>query len=207
MQPHGQPTAPQNPQRTTGLPEVVSRRSAGEIKSAVDQLAAGIAKNYGDDEHLAIVGIANGGIELSKRLAASLEKRLAREVPHGIIDISFHRDDIGIRPITHITMPTELWFDVDDRTIVLVDDVLFSGRTVRAAINEIFDQGRPEAIELCALFDRGHRKLPIQARFVGIAEPVAEGFKVQVLLDNEAPERDEIKIIRTQPEPTENPSP
>ncbi|MDF3036135.1 MAG: pyrR [Paucimonas sp.] len=121
-----------------------------------------IRSAVGSDDKLAVVGIHSGGAWLAKRLAAELklEDRL------GFIDVSFYRDDYAERGLHAEVKPTQIPFDVNDATILLVDDVLYTGRTTRAAINELFDYGRPRRILLAALIDRGGRELPIAADFV-----------------------------------------
>jgi pyrimidine operon attenuation protein/uracil phosphoribosyltransferase len=126
------------------------------------QLLAQIKNQTADIQKLAIVGIYSGGAWLAERLVADL----ALENPVGFIDVSFYRDDYAKKGLHPDVKPTKIPFDVDDATIILVDDVLYTGRTTRAAINELFDYGRPAKIMLAALFDRGGRELPIAADFV-----------------------------------------
>ncbi len=135
-----------------------------------------------------LLGVANGGIELARRLAAKLGARA------GTLDISFHRDDIGRHPIPKEFAPTQIPADVDRATIVLVDDVLFSGRTVKAALDELFDHGRPTKVELAVLVDRGGRRMPMAADYVGITLAPSSGEKVVVTLDPTSPKRDSIRI-------------
>lgn len=126
------------------------------------QLLAQIKNQTADIQKLAIVGIYSGGAWLAERLVADL----ALENPVGFIDVSFYRDDYAKKGLHPDVKPTKIPFDVDDSTIILVDDVLYTGRTTRAAINELFDYGRPAKIMLAALVDRGGRELPIAADFV-----------------------------------------
>ncbi len=118
------------------------------IDSIANSIANSIADKHRDHKELVIVGIANGGIPFSINLARALEKNLGHPVPCGSVDISFHRDDIGHKPITSIDNPTVLPVNIEDATVILADDVLFSGRTARAALNEIFDQGRRDGRDL-----------------------------------------------------------
>ena len=135
-----------------------------------------------------MLGIANGGIPLARRLCARAGIRRV-----GDLDISFHRDDIGRHPIPKEFTPTLLPGDVNGATVLLVDDVLFSGRTVKAALDELFDHGRPAKVELAVLVDRGSRKLPIVADFSGTTLSAREGEEVVVSLGDD-PSQDQIVI-------------
>jgi pyrimidine operon attenuation protein/uracil phosphoribosyltransferase len=142
-----------------------------------------VEKNPGGS--IAIVGIHRRGAVLAKRLHALTSELLEQSVPLGYADIAFYRDDLSIRqtdarlsaPVVHAT---ELDFPIDGRTIVIVDDVLYTGRTVRAAIDEIFDYGRPARVQLAALVDRGHRELPIRPDYVGKNIPTSQQQRVNV---------------------------
>jgi pyrimidine operon attenuation protein/uracil phosphoribosyltransferase len=119
------------------------------------------------DGTIALVGIHRRGAILAQRLHTLTSELLATEVPLGFVDISFYRDDLSMRPSAPIVHATQLEFPIEGRTIVIVDDVLYTGRTVRSAIEAIFDYGRPERVQLATLIDRGHRQLPIKPTFVG----------------------------------------
>jgi pyrimidine operon attenuation protein / uracil phosphoribosyltransferase len=178
---------PSSPQRIL-VPET-RRIESAEIHSAIGRLAQAIRQRHADNRSIFLLGIANGGIELAKRLA--------REIPHaraGIIDISFHRDDIGRHPIPKEFAPTQIPGDVNNAQVILVDDVLFSGRTVKAALDELFDHGRPHSVELAILVDRGNRKLPISADYCGITATTTAREKVVVSLDPADPTKDAIEI-------------
>lgn len=168
---------------------------AEDIHSAISRLAAAISERHGGTKKLLLLGIANGGVELTQRLAASL-KGLAPGLSAivGTVDISFHRDDIGRHPIPKEFSPTYIPTDVHGSTIVLVDDVLFSGRTVKAALDELFDHGRPAKVELAVLVDRGGQLLPIAADYVGIKLPTAPTEKVVVTLEAADPKKDSIRV-------------
>ena len=148
-----------------------------------------LEKNTGDDR-LAIVGIHTRGAFLARRLHAILRDIARRDVPLGELDISFYRDDVaargayGVVPATPnpIVKSTDLDFEVDGATVVLVDDVLFTGRTIRAAMDSLFDIGRPRTIQLLVFVDRGHRELPIRADYVGKSLPTSRRERVQVRL-------------------------
>ena len=159
-----------------------------EIEAAIERLAAAISARHPSPEGLLVLGIANGGVELAHRLARRLRARV------GTVDISFHRDDIGRQPIPKEFAPTQIPADVQGATILLVDDVLFSGRTVKAALDELFDHGRPSRVELAVLVDRGGRRLPLAADYVGLSLPSPDGEKVVVVLDPTQPRRDLVRI-------------
>ncbi len=161
---------------------------AAEVEAAIGRLAAAIAARHPSRAGVMILGIANGGIELARRLGERLR------IPAGIVDISFHRDDFGSHPIPKETTASRLPAEVQGATVILVDDVLVPGRTEKAAINEIFDHGRPEAVELAVLVDRGCRRLPFTADHCGLRLPAAERQRVSVRLDSADPRRDAINI-------------
>ena len=161
---------------------------SAEVQAAIDRLAAAIVARHPNPRGLLLLGIANGGIELARRLGERLR------LPAGIVDISFHRDDFGSQPIPKETTSSRIPGEVQGATVILVDDVLFTGRTVKAAINEIFDHGRPEAVELAVLVDRGGRRLPFAADHLGLELPAAGNRRVSVRLDPADPRRDEIRI-------------
>lgn len=157
-----------------------------QIQPAIHQLATAIARRHPAPPPL-LLGIANGGIIVARRLAALLPGAVC-----GVIDGSFHRDDIERHPIPKEFSPTQIPADVNGAAVVLVDDVLFSGRTVKAALDELFDQGRPATVELAVLVDRGGRRLPIAADYCGLTVAAADGQKVVVALDPEDPRNDAI---------------
>lgn len=130
---------------------------------------------------IALAGIMTRGVDMAGRLAERIERIEGTAVPVGSLDISFYRDDVATRlsPEVHTT---DIPYEVEDRTIVLVDDVLYTGRTIRAAMDAIMDYGRPAAVQLAVLVDRGHRELPIRADFVGKNVPTARRERVKVLL-------------------------
>lgn len=153
-----------------------------------------VEKNQASDE-LAIVGIHTRGAIVARRVHALVSELTGQEVPLGDLDISFYRDDIEARapesaPVVHAS---HLDFDLEGRTVVLVDDVLFTGRTVRAAVDALFDYGRPQRVQLAVLADRGHRELPIRADYVGKNLPTSRDERVFVRL-SEHDELDEVAI-------------
>jgi pyrimidine operon attenuation protein/uracil phosphoribosyltransferase len=159
-----------------------------EVHAAIGRLAASIEARHGAGKPLLVLGIANGGVALARRLGSRLGLKRV-----GFLDISFHRDDIGTHPIPKEIAPTLVPGDVDGAHVLLVDDVLFTGRTVKAALDELFDHGRPATVELAVLVDRGNRRLPVAADFAGIVLSAAEDEDVVVSLADD-PARDRIEI-------------
>ena len=145
------------------------------------------------DGAIAIVGIHRRGAVLAQRLHTLTCELVQHDIPLGDVDIAFYRDDLTIRPSAPIVQATHLEFPIDDRTIVIVDDVLYTGRTVRAAIDEIFDYGRPARVQLAALVDRGHRELPIRPDYVGKNIPTSQDQRVNVRVE-EVDGLDEVTI-------------
>jgi pyrimidine operon attenuation protein/uracil phosphoribosyltransferase len=137
-----------------------------------------VEKNAG--RPIALVGIHRRGAHLATRLHALVEDLLDEDVPRGDIDIAFYRDDVASRPIDPAVHASHLPFRLDGRTVVLVDDVLYTGRTVRAGIEALFDYGRPDRVQLAVLADRGHRELPIRPDYVGKNLPTARNERVNV---------------------------
>jgi pyrimidine operon attenuation protein/uracil phosphoribosyltransferase len=152
------------------------------IERALMRMAHEIVERNQEEGSIALVGIRTHGVPLARRLGAKLQAILGRELPTGELDISMHRDDLGLRSAPPQVGPSNIAFDVNDRTIVLVDDVLFTGRTIRAALDEIADFGRPRRIQLAILVDRGHRELPIRPDFIGKNVPTAPDERVGVRL-------------------------
>jgi pyrimidine operon attenuation protein/uracil phosphoribosyltransferase len=141
--------------------------SASEIDRTLVRLAHEILEKSDDLDKLAFIGIRRRGVPLAQRLARKIESLEKRAVPVGVLDISFYRDDLSTVDVKPVVSATDIPFSVHGKDIILVDDVLYTGRTVRAALDALFDQGRPARVQLLALIDRGHRELPIEARFVG----------------------------------------
>lgn len=153
---------------------------ADAMRRAITRIAHEVVERNSGTSDLVLVGIADRGDEIAARLATELRSIEDREVPVGTLDITFYRDDIGLRAEAPEVHETRIPFDVTDRTVVLVDDVLFSGRTVRAALDALVDFGRPRAVQLAVLVDRGHRELPIRADFVGKNVPTSRTDDVRV---------------------------
>ncbi len=155
---------------------------ADEIKRAISRIAHEILERNKGASGVALVGIAARGDDLARRLAAEIERIEGTFVSVGALDITFYRDDIGMRAEAPEVHETRVDFDITGRVVVLVDDVLFSGRTIRAAMDALMDFGRPAAIQLAVLVDRGHRELPIRADFVGKNVPTRTNEDVRVAL-------------------------
>src|SRR6266542_6754921 len=154
----------------------------GEIRRALTRIAHEILERNKGAGRLALVGIAARGDDLARRLAAEIKRIEGVDVPVGALDITFYRDDIGMRAAAPEVHETRIAFDITDTTVVLVDDVLFTGRTIRSAFAALVDFGRPQAIQLAVLVDRGHRELPIRADYVGKNVPTRKDEEVQVRL-------------------------
>lgn len=168
--------------------------SASEVDAAFQTIASAIAQRHADTTNLVLLGIANGGIATCARLASALADKMGRPVPTGVLSVLFQRDDLGLNPIPKSAPDTEIPVDLDKATVILVDDVLFSGRTVRAALEEVFSHGRPTRVELAVLVDRGNRRLPIAADFVGFTEKTTRDEDVKVALDPANPSADCVTI-------------
>jgi len=166
-----------------------------DLKRTLRRIAHEIAEKNPDADGLAIVGIHTRGALLARRLHALLMELTGTDLPIGDLDISFYRDDLGAKapadqPVVHAS---HVDFDLSGKTVVLVDDVLFTGRTVRAAIDALFDYGRPQRVQLAVLCDRGHRELPIRPDYVGKNLPTAREERVNVRLE-ELDAGDEVTI-------------
>jgi len=166
-----------------------------DLRRTLRRIAHEIAEANPEPERLAIVGIHTRGVYLARRLHALIGELTATETPIGDVDISFYRDDVGAQspatqPVVHAS---HIDFDLAGRTVVLVDDVLFTGRTVRAAIDALFDYGRPQRVQLAVLCDRGHRELPIRPDYVGKNLPTSRAERVNVRLE-ESDEVDRVTI-------------
>ena len=157
-----------------------STMDADQIRRAITRLGHEIVERHGGTDDLVLIGIQRRGVVLAHRLADAIAAAERVRVPIGALDISLYRDDLSELAKYPIVRPTELPFDITDRTVVLVDDVLFTGRTVRAAMDALIDFGRPRAIRLVVLVDRGHRELPIRADHVGRNIPTARAERVNV---------------------------
>jgi pyrimidine operon attenuation protein/uracil phosphoribosyltransferase len=171
--------------------------NAEAIDRAVKRMARELverARAQGGD--LAVVGIRRGGVHLAERLRREIAAVTGREPPVGTLDIALYRDDLSERAPAPVVGPTEIPFPVTGKTIALVDDVLYTGRTVRAALDELVDFGRPRRVLLAVLVDRGGRELPIAADVVGLSMAVPEAEQVEVRLAESGAPRDEVVVQR-----------
>ena len=166
---------------------------ADGVGRAVIRIAHEVLERNAGAGNLVIVGLQTGGVPLAGRLADELERIEGTEVPVGTLDVAFYRDDIGLRPVLP-EAATEIPVDLGGRTVVLVDDVLFTGRTVRAALDALTDFGRPRAVQLAVMVDRGHRELPIRPDFVGKNLPTRRDEHVEV-----GPDGVQIGVLGAQP--------
>lgn len=168
--------------------------NAAKIKRALTRIAHEILERNSDADNLALIGIRARGDILADRLAEIIESIEGIKLPVGYLDINFYRDDIHIKLDQPEIRLTEILFDLQDKTVILIDDVLFTGRTIRAALNQLSDFGRPSAIQLAVLVDRGHRELPIKPDYVGKNLPTNREDDVTVKL-NETDKEDSVNII------------
>lgn len=156
--------------------------SASEIERTLVRLAHEIVEKSNGSEDLALVGIKRRGIPLAERLGRLISGIEKRTVDTGLLDIQFYRDDLTTAGVRPLVTPGAIGFDIEGRDIVLCDDVLYTGRTVRAALDALFDHGRPRRVQLAVLIDRGHRELPIEARFIGRTVPTSRREIIEVKL-------------------------
>jgi pyrimidine operon attenuation protein/uracil phosphoribosyltransferase len=169
---------------------------ADRIGRTLTRIAHEIVERNKGVEDIALIGVRRRGVPIAKRLARLITEITHHDVPTGALDITMYRDDVsrhavGLQPLVR---RTEVSFSIDDRKILLVDDVLYTGRTTRAALDALIDFGRPKAIQLVVLVDRGHRELPIKADYVGKNIPTASTDVVHVRLQ-EIDERDEVELV------------
>jgi pyrimidine operon attenuation protein / uracil phosphoribosyltransferase len=174
--------------------QVVTILSAEEIRRTINRLASEIVEKSGDLSQAILLGIHTKGVPLAHLLAKQIEILENTLVPVGAIDVTFYRDDLDqIR--TRIPAQTQIPLDLTGKTVILVDDVIYKGRTIRAALNAITEYGRPESIRLAVLVDRGHRQLPIHPDFIGKKLPTASEEKVKVYLNN-SDGKDVVELIK-----------
>ena len=173
--------------------------TADDIRRAIRRIAHEIVERNSGAEAVVLVGMRTRGVPLAERLAEAIQEFEGESVPVGALDIGLYRDDIASMELRPRIQRTEMPADIDGKRVVIVDDVLYTGRSIRAALDALTDFGRPRDIQLAVLVDRGHRELPIRADYVGKNIPTAHHEDVQVLLE-ETDGCDEVRIIRTEGE-------
>jgi len=165
-----------------------------DIKRALVRIAHEIVEKNKGARDVVLVGMQTRGVPLAKRLAASIREIDGFTVPTGSLDISLYRDDISLRPLKPVAHPTDIPVDITDKHVVLVDDVFYTGRSIRAAMDAIMDFGRPKTIQLAVLVDRGHRELPIRADYVGKNIPTSRSEEIKVYV-TEVDGEDKVTIV------------
>ncbi len=168
---------------------------ASEVARALTRIAHEILERNKGTQEIALVGIRTGGVHLAHRLARRIQEIERAQVPIGDLDITLYRDDLGIRKDQPVLRKTSIPFNVSDLNVILVDDVLFTGRTIRAAMDGLIDLGRPAEIQLAVLVDRGHRQLPIKANYIGKNIPTSREEIVHVYLEEEG-EEDRVVLLK-----------
>lgn len=156
--------------------------SSSEIERTLVRLAHEIVERNNGAANVGLVGIKRRGIPLAQRIGKLIETIERQPVDVGVLDISFYRDDLTTRDVRPVVEKGEIGFDIEGRDIILMDDVLYTGRTIRAALDALFDHGRPKSVQLLVLIDRGHRELPIEARFIGRIVPTSRREIIEVKL-------------------------
>ncbi len=169
---------------------------AAAIQSTLRRLAHEIVERNPDLNLVVLAGVPSRGVELSRRIATLIREIKHIEIETGIVDVAMHRDDVGTRAELPVVRESNLPLPLEGRTIIIVDDVLFTGRTVRAAMDAISSFGRPARIELATLIDRGHRELPIRADYVGKNLPTATREQIQVRLEETDHEPDAVWLLK-----------
>ena len=175
------------------LPIVILNESA--VHRVLTRIAHEIAERNDDSKGVVIVGVQTGGVQLAHRIGSILSNIWGHALPMGSVDVSMHRDDLAQHAAPNVH-PTDIPFDLNQKTVILVDDVLFSGRTTRAALDALNDFGRPARIQLAVLVDRGHRELPIKADFVGKNVPTGLNERIEVHLKQDGGE-DSVFLLKS----------
>jgi pyrimidine operon attenuation protein/uracil phosphoribosyltransferase len=181
-------------QQTSGAAGPIMDAEA--ISRALRRIAHEIIERNPQLRHVVLAGIPSRGVEIAQRIAAFIRETEKINVETGVIDVAMHRDDVGTRPDLPIVRESNLPLPLEERTVIIIDDVLYTGRTVRAAMDAISSFGRPARIQLAVLIDRGHRELPIRPDYVGKNLPTSGGEKVRVRLEQTDGEADEVQLER-----------
>lgn len=189
------PEFPMKPSTPSGRQQERLVMESGDMARAMTRIAHEILERNKGMKDVALVGIRTGGVHLAHRLARRIQDIEGAAVPIGELDITLYRDDLALRKEQPVLRRTSVPFDISGKIIVLVDDVLFTGRTIRAAMDGLIDLGRPAEIQLAVLVDRGHRQLPIKATYIGKNIPTSREENIQVLLE-EAGEDDRVVILK-----------
>ncbi len=168
--------------------------SASEIERTLVRLAHEIVEKSNGSEDLTLIGIKRRGVPLAERLGKLMSVIEKRRVDTGVLDIQFYRDDLSTTDVRPVVTPSSLGCDVEGRDVVLCDDVLYTGRTIRAALDALFDHGRPRRVQLAVLIDRGHRELPIEATYVGRQVPTSSREIIEVKL-NEVDHDEQVLLV------------
>jgi len=171
-----------NATRPPRLREKGRLMSSSEIERTLVRLAHEIVERNNGAANIGLVGIKRRGVPLAQRVGKLIETIERQPVDVGVLDISFYRDDLSTRDVRPVVEKGEIGFDIEGRDIILMDDVLYTGRTIRAALDALFDHGRPKSVQLLVLIDRGHRELPIEARFIGRIVPTSRREIIEVKL-------------------------
>lgn len=168
---------------------------AARIKHAIRRMAIEVVERNRGTDDLIIIGIRTRGVPLGQRLAKEIEELEGKAVPFGVLDITLYRDDLTTIAPQPVVKPTKFPEPIDDKVVVLVDDVLYTGRTVRAALDALIDFGRPRAVQLAVLIDRGHRELPVHGDFIGKTVPTDRREVIKVMLKECDDSEDEVLIM------------
>jgi pyrimidine operon attenuation protein / uracil phosphoribosyltransferase len=187
--------SPMRPSTHAGRQQERLVMESGDMTRAMTRIAHEILERNKGVKDLALVGIRTGGVHLAHRLARRIQEIEGAAIPIGELDITLYRDDLALRKEQPILRRTSVPFDISGKIIVLVDDVLFTGRTIRAAMDGLIDLGRPAEIQLAVLVDRGHRQLPIKATYIGKNIPTSREENIHVLLE-EAGDDDRVVIVK-----------